>query len=374
LQTDVLIVGAGPTGLSAGLFLVERGFAVRIVEQQDRLSQHSKAFGVNPRTLSLLESTGVTERLLAQGHRMVAANLWRHGRRVFQVDLTKAGHRFPFMLIHSQANSEAALADALTQRGIATEFQTRLTDIESDRDGVTARLESSDGRVERVDCRFALGADGPRSTVREQLGIGFPVQAVPEPWTIIDLSLDTGLAGDQAHLILHDEGVVFVIRLEQNLWRVAGNMRPLLDFLPAGTFAGEVLWESDFTIRHGMADRLCVGSVALAGDAAHLHAPLGARGMNLGVEDAFVFARLLSEARLGEYDAVRRPAVQSVVRRVERMTQIARGRLVYARLVRWFLPLLGPLCELAAGNLRKWVLGLDHDVEHPGESVLNSRS
>ncbi len=90
----MLIVGAGPTGLSAALFLAEHGLPVRIVEQQDGLTTHSKAFGVNPRTLALVESTGVTERLLAQGHRIVAANLWRHGRRVFQLDLTKAGHRF----------------------------------------------------------------------------------------------------------------------------------------------------------------------------------------------------------------------------------------------------------------------------------------
>lgn len=363
MKPDVLIVGAGPTGLSAALLLVERGLAVRIVEQHEGLSKHSKAFGVNPRTLALLESTGVTERLLAQGHRVVAANIWRHGRRLFQLDLTNTNHRYPFMLIHSQAKSESALADALAQRGIHIEFHTRLTGVWSDRDGVTAQLESSAGQIEQVVSRFALGADGPYSTVREQLGIGFPLHSFPEPWKIIDLSLDTGLAGDQAHLILHDNGVCFLIRLENHLWRIAGNILPLLDYLPENTRAGEVLWESDFIIRHGIVERLCLGSVALAGDAAHLHSPLGARGMNLGVEDAYVFARLIAEHRFDEYEALRRPVVQSVVRRVERMTQIARGRTFPAQFVRWCSPMIGAVGALSAGNLRKWALGLDHNVE-----------
>jgi 2-polyprenyl-6-methoxyphenol hydroxylase-like FAD-dependent oxidoreductase len=363
LKIDVLIVGAGPTGLSAALFLVRHGLAVRIVEQHESLSKHSKAFGVNPRTLALLESTGVTDRLLAQGHRIVAANLWRHGRRLFQLDLTKAECRYPFMLIHAQAKSEAALAEALSQQGVNIELHTRLAGIRSNQDGVTAELESSGGRIERVDCRYALGADGPHSTVRETLGIGFPLHSFPEPWKIIDLMLDTPLAADQAHLILYDKGVCFLIRLEHHLWRIAGNVLPLLDYLPEKTHAGEVLWESDFIIRHGMAERLCVGSVALAGDAAHLHSPLGGRGMNLGVEDAFVFARLIGENRIEEYEACRRPVVQSVVRRVEGMTQIVRGRTFPAHVVRWCSPLLAAAGGLAGGSLRKWALGLDHDVE-----------
>lgn len=360
-----MIVGAGPTGLSAALFLAERGVSVRIVEQHDGLSRHSKAFGVNPRTLSLLESTGVTERLLTQGHRVAALNIWRHGRRMFQLDLAKTNHRFPFVLIHAQAKSEAALADALKQRGIDVEFNTRLIDIQSDRDSVIAHLKRPDAQAERVNCRFALGADGAHSTVRQRLGLGFPGDAYPELWKIIDLRLDSSLAGEQGHLVLDDQGAVFLIRLEADLWRVAGNVPSLLQHLPVGTHAGEVLWESDFRIRHSIVQQFRVGSVAIAGDAAHLHSPLGGRGMNLGVEDAYVFAHLIAEQHLDSYDDLRRPVVQSVVRRVARLTQIARGKSFSARLARWFSPLVGTTLPLAAGSLRKWVLGLDHEVWIP---------
>lgn len=360
-----MIVGAGPTGLSAALFLAERGVSVRIVEQHDGLSRHSKAFGVNPRTLSLLASTGVTERLLAQGHRVAALNIWRHGRRLFQLDLAKTNHRFPFMLIHAQAKSEAVLADALKQRGIDVEFNTRLTDIQTGRDSVVTHLERADGQTERVDGRFALGADGAHSTVRQRLDIGFPGDAYPELWQIIDLRLDTNLAGEQGHLVLDDQGAVFFIRLEADVWRVAGNVPSLLAHLPVGTQAGEVLWESDFRISHRVVEQFRVGCVAVAGDAAHLHSPLGGRGMNLGVEDAYVFAQLVAEKHLDHYDDLRRPVVQSVVHRVARLTQIARGKSFKARLARWLSPLLGTALPLAAGSLRKWVLGLDHEVWIP---------
>lgn len=115
---ELLIVGAGPVGLTAALLLAERGIRARVIDKLSEPSPYSKAFGVNPRILTLLEQTGVTEQMLVQGWRMSAINVWKRERRLFRLELSTVKHRYPFMLIYSQAKSEALLSDALVERGI----------------------------------------------------------------------------------------------------------------------------------------------------------------------------------------------------------------------------------------------------------------
>lgn len=357
-----LIIGAGPTGLAAALFLSQRGLSPRIVDQAVEPSPYSKAFGVNPRTLSLLEGTGVTERLLAQGRRMTALNVWRHGRNYFRLDLASVNHRYPFMLIHSQADSEAALADALADRNIHIERGVSFERLEKAQVGLRVELRHSGGRQEDVAVNLLLGADGAGSPVRKSLGVDFPGTSFEEPWRLYDLVLDTPLAADEAHAFLLDGGAAFAVRLRDDVWRLLGNVPNLPERLP-DTTAGRVTWESDFGISHRLAERLQVGSVCLAGDAAHIHSGLGARGMNLGIEDAYIFAILASAGRIEEYDASRRPVVAKVMRTVERMTEVPRGHSLIAHLARLILPIVAPLMPVVAGPARTFILGLDHEVE-----------
>ncbi|WP_425398786.1 FAD-dependent oxidoreductase [Aeoliella sp.] len=362
-KPQVLVVGAGPTGLSASLFLTDLGVPVRIVEQHSGLSDHSKAFGVNPRSLTLLESTGVTERLLRQGRPAHGMDLWRHGRVIFEGDLTKIDHKYPFMLVHPQADSERALADALAERGVDVEFNTKLETVEvAGDDQVECSLTLPSGETESYVANIVLGSDGPHSTVREQLGIDFPGDHFDEPWMVVDIELETDLAIDRVHLEWNDAGAVFMICIADNLWRIAGNVLPITDHLLGNSTAGATVWESEFHMRHCVTSEFAKGPVALAGDAAHIHSPLGGRGMNLGIEDAYVFANLVAQGRLRDYHRLRSPAVHSVVRRVEQMTQIARGKSQLSHLARQFAPLTTAAMKLGEGNLRNWVLGLDHPV------------
>jgi 2-polyprenyl-6-methoxyphenol hydroxylase-like FAD-dependent oxidoreductase len=174
--------------------------------------------------------------------------------------------------------------------------------------------------------------------------------------------LDTPLAPDEAHAFLLDGGAAFAVRLHDDVWRLLGNVSDLPSRLPTGTTAGRIDWESDFGISHRVAERFQVGRVCLAGDAAHIHSGLGARGMNLGVEDAFVFAALASQGRIEDYEAIRRPVVNSVVRHVEQLTAVPRGRSFAARLARTLLPVVAPVLPVVAGNVRTFILGLDHEV------------
>jgi 2-polyprenyl-6-methoxyphenol hydroxylase-like FAD-dependent oxidoreductase len=370
---DVLITGAGPTGLSAALLLTERGQTVRVLDKASGTSEHSKAFGVNPRTLSLLEGTGVTEALLASGRRMGAVNAWRRTagrtRPLFRVDLTEVEHRYPFMLVHSQAKSEAILAEAVSDRGVEVEWGVEVTGVEADAEAVTATLRRGDDGEDSARAGLLLGADGPRSTVRKALGVDFLGSAYEEPWKLYDLELDVPLDRDEAHVFLLNDGGMFVVRLADDVWRVLGNVPDLLDRLPSGTRTGRVVWESDFGISHRVAARFGVGRVCLAGDAAHIHSGLGARGMNLGVEDAFVYASLVAEGRVGDYDALRRPVVTDLMDQIERMTAIPRGQSFVARAVRPLAPVLASLVPLGAGPARRFVLGLDHEVDLVPQAV-----
>ena len=255
---DVLIVGAGPTGLAAALFLADRGVRARVIERRAERSPHSKAFGVNARSLALLEASGVTERFLANGRRMTRLNLRRPGRVLATLRLDEVDHRYPFMLVQSQADSERILEEALAERGVGVERGLSATGVESAAEGAVVTVEGPNG-AERIAARAVLASDGAGSTIRKALGIDFPGTAYEEPWRLIDVELDlppgAGLDPDAAQIFLLPEGGLFMVRHEGRLWRLLGNVPDLLAPLPPGTTVGEPVWRSQFDIANRVAER-----------------------------------------------------------------------------------------------------------------------
>lgn len=364
---NVLIIGAGPTGLAAALFCAARGHEVRVIDKRVERSPNSKAFGVNPRTLELLEETGATERFLANGRRMSAVNLWVGERHIVRNDLTPVAHRYNFLLVQSQADSERILEEQLASRGVLVERGVSLHTVEVARDRVVASLAGS--REQHVEAEVLLGADGSTSRVRESLGINFEGKGPAEPWRLYDVELEVEtLARDEAHMIMLNGGALFLVRIGGNVWRVLGNLPDLLERLPAGVHAGAVHWSSDFGIAQKAAASFSAQDrVFLAGDAAHIHSGLGARGMNLGIEDAFVFADRLTAGQRSRYGEERRRVVLPLMRRIDRLTGVMRGHSLAARAARRLVPTLGPaLLPLALPTLRRFMLGLDHSVERSG--------
>ena len=165
-------------------------------------------------------------------------NLWREGRQLFQLDLGGVAHRYPFMLIHSQADTEALLAEALADRGVSVERGVALRSAGVEGEGVTAELVHGDGRVESIRPDVLLGADGPGSTVRKSLGIGFPGTSYEEPWRLYDLELDTPLPRHEASAFLLNYGGMFMVRIHHEVWRVLGNVPDLLNRLLAARRPG----------------------------------------------------------------------------------------------------------------------------------------
>ncbi|HTH96421.1 MAG TPA: FAD-dependent monooxygenase [Stellaceae bacterium] len=366
-HSPVLIVGAGPTGLAAALFLAEHHIRPRIIDKAPRPSETSRAQVVNPRSLELLETTGITARIRGEGRPLAGARFYDGWHDLAHLDFEDIHPRFPMTAL-PQARTEALLLGALVEHSIAPERGVTLTGFAEEEDGIFAELTRPDGTLETVQAEFLLGADGAHSTVRHLLGIEFEGSAFPEAWPLYDIQLETSLDGDHAHISFVDGGLIFMLHIEDGVWRVFGDVTAPLEYLPVGTVKGEILWQSSFHISHRLAAAETAGRVALAGDAAHIHSPVAARGMNLGIEDAYVFAECVRDAlggdlsRIADYSRLRHTVHAPVVRRIERLTWLARGQpSLVGTLRNHLLPGMTKFAPIAHEML-KLVTGLDHQV------------
>lgn len=358
-EPRILIVGGGPSGLAAALFLSEQGLRPRIVEKEAGLSLHSKALGVNPRTLLLLERSGLTRRFLENGRKMEKINFWKGEQLIFQNDLGKTKHKYPFMLIQPQKESEELLLEALTERNLEVEFQTALCSLSKNHRSLKATLSLPKGSIEDQDYQLVIGADGSKSRVRKISNIGMDGFRYNEQWELYDVKLDVPRSPDEGHVFVFEEGGMVMIRLKENIWRVAGNMSGLLNYLPKSTKIGEIVWHSTFGIGHRVANELQQGNIVLIGDAAHIHSPVGARGMNLGIEDAYILSQLIKEHRLDEYSKIRKGYLKRTVRRINAMTQALGGSGWLMRKGRANIDWFKPLFPMAMPVARKFILGLN---------------
>ncbi len=365
----VLIAGAGPTGLAAALFLARRGIAVRIVDAAPLPSVNSKALAINSRTLDILQDTGVSDRIVTQGWSARGAILHLGDKEILTFDLPTTLGAPRAMTVLPQARTEALLTEALQAQGVHVERGVSLKSLAQDERQVTSTLVHMDGQTEEVKSRLLLGADGARSTTRHALGLEFTGGDLPEPWKLWDLQLETPLDPWHAHIMLEPDGFLFLLRLHAGLWRVIGNGGDPLEALRRTSTLGRIAWKSQFHIGHRVASKAGLGRVAIAGDAAHIHSPIGARGMNLGIEDAYVYADCAADAlagdmaRLHDYAVLRHAVHKAVVRRIGAITRLVHGRPTWLRRVRDEVVPLAAHLTLARQLMLRTVGGLDHPLK-----------
>jgi 2-polyprenyl-6-methoxyphenol hydroxylase-like FAD-dependent oxidoreductase len=336
---DVLVVGAGPTGLALAAQLAAFDATVRVVDRRSVPDRESRALVVQPRTLEVLRSIGVTQVLLDRGDRAATVQLHLGGRDVtmpvfdFDVDDTS----YPYLLLLRQAEVEAALRAHLAAQGLTVEWGAELRSCRSDEAGVTGTLHAG-GRTELVRAGYLVGCDGARSTVRRQAAVAFNGGEYGRSVLLADVELDEELPGHAAHGFVGPYGVLVLVAAgEHARWRLvavqpnrahrttepaADDLRAAVEVLTGRRVrAREVAWTMQIPLQHRLAGAFRSGRLFLAGDAAHVHSPAGAQGMNSGIQDAcnlgwklaLATQGLASEALLDTYEAERRPVARAVL-------------------------------------------------------------
>jgi len=340
-DTNVLVIGAGPSGLTLAASLVKQGVATTVVDRQAAGANTSRAAVVNARTLEVLDDLDVARRLVKEGIHAPRFTI-RDGRRtLIPVDFSVLPTDYPYSLMVPQATTERLLLERLTELGGTVLSPKTLASLIQDADGVTATFD--DGELIRA--RYVVGADGMHSIVREQAGIGFEGGAYQESFTLADVRLRGEAPPDEVILFWAKAGLTVVAPLPGDIYRIvapvadapeepsAAFVQQLLD--ERGLGAGrmvvtDVVWGSRFRIHHRVADTYRAGRLLLAGDAAHVHSPAGGQGMNLGIQDGVALAGALaavlagaSDNVLDEYNATRRPIAHQVVEMTDRLTRLA---------------------------------------------------
>lgn len=455
-RTDVLIVGAGPTGLALGLCLARWNVPFRLIDRAIDAPRGSRAIGVQARTLELLEQHRVVDALLAAGHRGHAGNILAGTRRIIRIDFDPLDSRYPFLLFVDQSETERVLADAVVGLNGAIERGIQLVAFDQSSQRVSATLEHADGHTESVDAAWLVGTDGAHSTVRHCLGVPFEGESIEQGFVLADLHAEWDLPEDEFHIFLSSEGLTALFPMGGGRYRLiadevgnpgrtthkgalrggasnvgasnagassagasnvgaasarasdarapnevesrdrvsgaqasgtSGSGAPVVDDLvsapptPGPTARDEAPslaeceaivrarvarpvtlsalgWSSRFRIHSRMVTSLSKGRVLLAGDAAHIHSPAGAQGMNTGIQEAMNLAWKLALVQRGAplrlldtYHAERHPIERDVLRQtafVTRMGMADRGWLMMVRdRIAPLLTALGPVRNAA---------------------------
>ncbi|MET0995230.1 MAG: FAD-dependent monooxygenase [Mycobacterium sp.] len=340
-DTDVLVVGAGPTGLTLAASLVARGVRTTVVDRLAAGANTSRAAVVNARSLEVLEDLDVSRRLVKEGVQAPRFSIRDGSRTLIPIDFSVLPTDYAYSLMLPQCSTERLLLDRLVELGGTVLRPKTLITIAQDADGVTAGFDDGD----TIRARYAVGADGIRSIVRERAGIGFRGGRYDESFTLADVRLSGDAPVDEVILFWATAGLTVVAPLPDGVHRIvapvadapespsAQFIQELLDTrgLGAGRMVvTDVVWGSRFRIHHRVADTYRVGRLLLAGDAAHVHSPAGGQGMNLGIQDAVVLSDALvgvlggaSDTLLDDYSAARRPIAEQVVAMTDRLTRLA---------------------------------------------------
>jgi 2-polyprenyl-6-methoxyphenol hydroxylase-like FAD-dependent oxidoreductase len=344
-ETEILIVGAGPTGLSLAATLAVHGVPFLLIDRLEARQTTSRALAVHARTLEVLEKLAVSDTMVAAGRTIPAVTMRDRDRTLLHLDFSGLQSRYRFILTLPQSDTEAILTRRLEALGGRLERGQEAVALSHDADGVSLTVRDAAGASAVIRARYVVGADGYHSLVRGSSGIGFAPGTYAQSFILADVHMDWPLSPDELQLFLARDGMALVAPFSERWFRIIATaddapasadqayVQAILDQRgpeSARARVADVVWSSRFRIHHGIAARYRAGHALLAGEAAHVHSPAGGQGMNIGIQDAVALGERLAavvkgqqpDAWLDGYETERRPIAEQVVALTDRMTRM----------------------------------------------------
>jgi 2-polyprenyl-6-methoxyphenol hydroxylase-like FAD-dependent oxidoreductase len=347
MDPDVLVVGAGPTGLVLALWLTRMKVRVRIVDTAAQAGTTSRAVAVHARTLELYEPLDLAQPLVDAGLHCTSVNLWARGEHAARVELLAGAElsRYPYMLVYPQDQHEHLLEQRLEQAGVKVERGVKVVELQ----GTTATLDTG----ERIVARFVAGCDGAHSVVRHSIGAEFPGGTYSHVFYVADVAATGPTINGELHVAFDDADFLAIFPMSNNRARLIGDLEREGDNLTWDDVSHRILsrmkvevthvnWFSTYRVHHRVASKFQDGARFLLGDAAHIHSPVGGQGMNTGIGDAINLAWKLAavvHGRAGDdllatYSDERMPFAKALVATTDRAFEVVASESRIARALR----------------------------------------
>lgn len=352
--TQVVIAGAGPTGLSMAAQCIRHKVDFIILEKNSKTTMLSKALVVQARTMEIFQELGIAERATAKGAITTGLRLFYKGRQRAAIDINGLGNGlspFPFALSLEQSKTENLLADFLAEHGKTIKWNSELTQLEQNGKGVTIYYKGDDGQERKITAAYLVGCDGAGSPVRHQLGLPFEGSTEPRLFYVADVVLKSSvICSNELYMYMIKKGFVLFFPMEgAGHYRIVGVLPEVKDMDQHFEFADidqdirkqiisdvefkELRWFSTYKVHSRKASAFRAGHVFLAGDAAHIHTPAGGQGMNTGIQDAYNLAWKIAFSLRGEtndhvlesYNTERTANARHLLESTDRMFDIMSG-------------------------------------------------
>jgi 2-polyprenyl-6-methoxyphenol hydroxylase-like FAD-dependent oxidoreductase len=392
IDTDILIVGAGPVGLFLANECARRNLKYRLIEERSSQSEHSKALAIFPRTLEIFDMAGIVTPFLETANRVTKVAVMTHDRTLARLHFEPNESPYSFIAMVPQDVTERLLVEGVRRGAGSVEYETKLISAVPEDDAVNVTIEQR-GALRQARALFVIGCDGAHSAVRHRLQLPFEGAEYRASFLLADFETDTKFPADEMQLCPGELGPLAIFPMSATRRRIVATIdtlegsAPSLDVVrrivaeraPSGIQARALHWSSYFRIHHRQVSRLREGRIFLAGDAAHVHSPFGGQGMNTGLQDVWNLVWKLdlflkgrgNQALLDSYSSERLPVIKNVIETTDHLTKVMATPNKFAQTLRdAVIPMVSRLAPFERAFVRRLS---ELGVAYQGSPVIEGR-